>query len=274
MPLDVEGWRASTAGLVRGAHALHAGVHRNGEAVGGCSFENWQIARVAIGALAAARQQHLDEAWVGSAALDLCNGGDRVLARHDDRAAEAVVGGKPDLAEPIVMCPSNGCRTVRVGHQADAEGIVGGQDADLGALVVEHLFGDGLRVATGDAGFVDRQVGAKPRRRVGPGVVGQAEGKARVAKPIALGRFDELEDLLHVGDLNMHVAINHRAHPLHPLDLAIEHLLTVQSGRFYWFRCSMSRTQRAWFCLAHSRSTLPVTMPRVAARVAGLIRAR
>ena len=172
MPLDVERRRAGTGRLVREAHALHAGVDRDGEAVGGRGLEDGQVLRVAVGPLAAAGQQHLDKAAISGAALDLGDGGNGILRGHDDRAAEAVVDGEPVLAEPVVVGAGEGGGAVGVLHEADAEGVIGREDADVCPLVVEHLLGDDDGVAAGHAVLIDSEVAAEPRGRVRPRIRG------------------------------------------------------------------------------------------------------
>ena len=108
--------------------------------------------------LAHGEHQHLDEAAVGGAALDLLDRELRVLQRHHDRGAKRRLGVEPFPGDPVVDGAGEGFRHVIVEHQLDAVEAVADREAD--AEVVEQVRAHRPDVARRLPGFARASPGA------------------------------------------------------------------------------------------------------------------
>ena len=165
MFLDVVRGRSATGGAWLSAHA--ADMHADGKVVGDGRLVDGPVAPAAGWFIGPRRQQHLDEAAIAGTALDLSDGGLRILGRDHDRAAQPRLLGEPLGGLPVVHGP---CKRGAVVHIALAActGAQGHENAVLHPIGIEVLLAHKVEVRAGRAavrrpGVAARHVGRHAR---------------------------------------------------------------------------------------------------------------
>jgi hypothetical protein len=186
-------------------------VDRDGQAALGGGLEDREVARLAVRALGAADEQHVDEAHVAGQAADLGRRRERVLRGADDASTQASVRPEPALAQPVVVSARELRGAIGARHQRDGDRVVGVEDAGRDAEPVEDVAPHLLGARAGDAAGLVLEIVAEEGVRVDPRVPGQPERLRLDSEPVALGRVDVREHLLGIADLDVDVAVDH--HP-------------------------------------------------------------
>jgi hypothetical protein len=97
------------------------------------------VERVAVGALRAARDQHLDDVRVAAEPPDLARGARGVLRRDDERALQPGIQRQPRGDEPVVVGARERLREVRVGERGDLDRLLPVEHGDVDAVRVQQL---------------------------------------------------------------------------------------------------------------------------------------
>ena len=166
---------------------------------------------VAVGVLRPRRQQHLNESWVATDAVDLARRGGRELAGHDDRPAQAWLLVQPLGDLPIV--DGAGERHRRIGIVQTVDGVQAIEHRVLHVGRIKHLLLD-QRQARAWGNLVGRPA-ARTRGdwRVGRvvGLSGSLEERiGDVLDPILrqVGK-----ECLRVRDFVVHISVDHVVTP-------------------------------------------------------------
>jgi hypothetical protein len=208
MPLDVERGIARAPGCGGETEALATRVDGDGKIAFLGRLEDRQVAGLAVRPLRAADEQDVDEALVGRHPPDLGGRCERILRRAEDRAAHARIA-EPALPHPFLVRPGELESPVGARHQGHEDRVVGVEHTDPDAQRVQELPTHVVEARARRPPRPVLEVLPEERVRVHPGIAGQAERLALDAKPVALGRIDVREDVLDVGDLDVHVEVDH-----------------------------------------------------------------
>jgi hypothetical protein len=151
------------------------------------------------------REEDLDDAGMLAHPVDLTGGNDRLLARHDDRGAQARLALEPLGGEPVVDRPGDRQVAVRVVDALDGVGAV--EDRGRRAPGVERLLAQPIEARPGRSAAGRRGVGTGRGRRPRVGRVVRAL-EPRLADVLAPEIGQPWEERLDRWDDRVDVAVD------------------------------------------------------------------